>query len=187
MNTNTDPRIQRTQHAIHQTFITLLNEKPFENITVQDILKRTPVNRNTFYKYYSSKEVLAGVVIAEFKSRYAPMLLMRLDNALNLPHFLNAVANRIYEERHTILALLTICTPQLHLKQDVEQMLKKHFIEHAQHHATQSSDDDWQYQAELFASMIMTTMMYHLSRNLPLPTETVFQKWRQIADLMEIE
>ncbi|MEA4832793.1 MAG: TetR/AcrR family transcriptional regulator [Oscillospiraceae bacterium] len=44
---------QFTKQAIIQTFIMLLNEKPFDKITVTDIVERCGINRNTFYYYYS--------------------------------------------------------------------------------------------------------------------------------------
>ena len=37
----------------------LLKTKPFEKITVQDILDETPVTRSTFYKHYHDKYEIA--------------------------------------------------------------------------------------------------------------------------------
>lgn len=48
-------RLIRTKKAITNAFISLLEEKPFEKITVQDILDKTPVTRATFYSYFSDK------------------------------------------------------------------------------------------------------------------------------------
>ncbi len=49
------PQFIRTDKAIKQALITLLKNKPFEKITVQDILDETPVTRSTFYKHFSDK------------------------------------------------------------------------------------------------------------------------------------
>ena len=65
-----DPRIIKTHRAIREAFVELLHEKPFAQISVQDILERAPVNRSTFYKYYSGKSDLAGKMIADFKTEY---------------------------------------------------------------------------------------------------------------------
>lgn len=43
---------QFTKQAIIQTFIDLLNEQPFDKITVTDIVTKCGVNRNTFYYYF---------------------------------------------------------------------------------------------------------------------------------------
>lgn len=44
-----NPQYLRTDKAIRQALIVLLKTKPFEKITVQDILDETPVTRSTFY------------------------------------------------------------------------------------------------------------------------------------------
>jgi len=43
---------QFTKLAIIKTFVDLLNERPFDKITVTDIVERCGINRNTFYYYY---------------------------------------------------------------------------------------------------------------------------------------
>jgi AcrR family transcriptional regulator len=53
-----DPRVKRTRQLLHQAVLDLLNEKPFRNITVQDIADRATVNRATFYAHYEDKYAL---------------------------------------------------------------------------------------------------------------------------------
>lgn len=52
----TDHRVERTQQALHHTFIALILEKGFQAITVQDILDRANVGRSTFYTHFRNKE-----------------------------------------------------------------------------------------------------------------------------------
>ena len=40
------------KEAIEETFLALLDEKPYNKITVKDIVDRCGVNRNTFYYHY---------------------------------------------------------------------------------------------------------------------------------------
>ena len=42
-----------TKKLIYDTFIELLEKKPFDRITVKDIVETCDINRNTFYYYYS--------------------------------------------------------------------------------------------------------------------------------------
>ena len=44
---------QRTKKAIRSCFIELLNEKPFDRISVKDIAERCGVTRNAFYYHYA--------------------------------------------------------------------------------------------------------------------------------------
>lgn len=41
-----------TKQALIDTFVDLLNERPFEKITVTDIIEKCGVSRNTFYYYF---------------------------------------------------------------------------------------------------------------------------------------
>lgn len=42
-----------TKKMIYYTFIDLLSTKPFDKITIRDIVEGCGINRNTFYYYYS--------------------------------------------------------------------------------------------------------------------------------------
>lgn len=42
-----------TKNLLSQAFIEQLNRKPFDKITIKDIVDEAGVNRNTFYYYYS--------------------------------------------------------------------------------------------------------------------------------------
>ena len=50
-----DLRIQKTHQALIQAFLKLLEEKRFENITVNEICERAMVRRATFYKHFGDK------------------------------------------------------------------------------------------------------------------------------------
>jgi AcrR family transcriptional regulator len=53
-----DLRIVKTKQALHNTLLTLLSEKPLENITIAEICRVAKVNRGTFYLHYEQKEAL---------------------------------------------------------------------------------------------------------------------------------
>jgi AcrR family transcriptional regulator len=53
-----DRRIRRTRAALSDAFLSLVVEKGYEQITVQDILDRADVGRSTFYAHYRDKEAL---------------------------------------------------------------------------------------------------------------------------------
>lgn len=55
---------QFTKRAIVASFIELLNERPFDKITVVDIANRCGINRNTFYYYYDDLYALVDDILA---------------------------------------------------------------------------------------------------------------------------
>lgn len=57
-----DPRVIRTQKLIRDALMSLLAEKSFESISVQDIAERATVNRATFYAHFSDKFALLDAI-----------------------------------------------------------------------------------------------------------------------------
>jgi AcrR family transcriptional regulator len=60
-----DPRIKRTRQMLFHAFQSLLSEKTFELITVQDIAERSTLNRATFYDHFTDKFALLEAMIGE--------------------------------------------------------------------------------------------------------------------------
>ena len=47
---------QPPREAITQALIELMDEKPFENISITEVVQRAGVGRSSFYRHFSSKE-----------------------------------------------------------------------------------------------------------------------------------
>lgn len=77
----TDARVRRTRDALGDALITLMQEKPFETITVQDVLDRAHVSRSTFYAHYSDKDDLLMSDAEEFFESVAMVLSLRGDKS----------------------------------------------------------------------------------------------------------
>lgn len=58
-----DPRITRTHKLLMEAFRSLMAEKHFEDITVQDITTRATVNRATFYDHFPDKYAIVDELI----------------------------------------------------------------------------------------------------------------------------
>jgi AcrR family transcriptional regulator len=53
-----DPRVVRTRRLLRDALVSLIEEKGFDAITVQDIADRAELNRATFYLHYQDKQEL---------------------------------------------------------------------------------------------------------------------------------
>ncbi len=53
-----DRRVRRTRDKLGDALVELLVQKPFDEITVQDVLDRAGVSRSTFYSHFSDKNDL---------------------------------------------------------------------------------------------------------------------------------
>lgn len=61
----------RTRNALGGALVALIHEKPFDEITVQDVLDRARVSRSTFYAHYRDKSDLFFSDAEEFCTRFA--------------------------------------------------------------------------------------------------------------------
>src|SRR5260221_11237122 len=53
-----DRRTRKTRQILRDTLLTLLKEKRYDDISVQDIIERADVARSTFYVHYVDKDDL---------------------------------------------------------------------------------------------------------------------------------
>jgi AcrR family transcriptional regulator len=60
-----DPRVTRTRKLIRDALLSLLTEKRFETINVQDIAERATINRATFYAHYTDKFALLNALVRQ--------------------------------------------------------------------------------------------------------------------------
>lgn len=63
-----DRRIQRTRQLLHDALITLILEKGYDKITVQNIIDRANVGRSTFYDHYLDKDDLMESSVENLKA-----------------------------------------------------------------------------------------------------------------------
>ena len=76
-----DRRILRTRDRLGDAFIALVQEKPFDAITVQEVLDRAGVSRSTFYAHYRDKDDLFFSDAEEFLEAMATVLSRSQDQS----------------------------------------------------------------------------------------------------------
>ena len=77
----TDARVRRTRDALGDALVALMQEKPFDAITVQDVLDRANVGRSTFYSHYSDKDDLLMSDAEEFFESISTILYVSGDKS----------------------------------------------------------------------------------------------------------
>ena len=65
-----DLRIQKTHKALIQAFLKLLEEKQFEDITVNEICELAEVRRATFYKHFGDKDEFFSFMVREMIAKH---------------------------------------------------------------------------------------------------------------------
>ena len=65
-----DARVKKTKEKLFYAFRTLLSEKPFEDITIQEICSKAEVRRATFYKHFTDKYDFLAAMTASIIQRF---------------------------------------------------------------------------------------------------------------------
>jgi len=101
-----EPRPSRTQTALRAALLSLLEERPFEQVTVRDITARAAVGYATFFRRYPDKEALLHDVAAREIGQLLAMtlpILFTVDSRAST----QALCAYLWEHRKLWSALLT--------------------------------------------------------------------------------
>jgi AcrR family transcriptional regulator len=76
-----DSRVQRTRAQLGVALISLITEKPVNDVTVQDVLDRSGVGRSTFYLHYRDKDDLLISQLEMFCETMSTALLVNKEKS----------------------------------------------------------------------------------------------------------
>ena len=139
-----NPQFIRTDKAIKQALISLLKIKPFEKITVQDILDETPVTRSTFYKHYHDKYEIVERMQEEL---FASQLELRIAVHKNPQLLTPAITTTSKQNNEIMEALLKVHTEKV----DIRKALAK---QSADYYRSMSNGPTVDIEAEIFSQAV---------------------------------
>src|SRR5271168_3427598 len=102
----TDPRIVRSRRMLMEALVRLLNQKEFDDISIQEIANEATLNRATFYLHYPDKNALLQAMTA---ARFRDLIARRGLSFTNCDGALRAIALGVCD----YLAETTGCPGQL--------------------------------------------------------------------------
>src|ERR1700724_2006432 len=74
-----DQRIRRTHERLGMALLTLIQERPIDEVTVQDVLDRASVGRSTFYLHFRDKDDLLLSQLEMFLENMSTALSIRKE------------------------------------------------------------------------------------------------------------
>ncbi|WP_297495353.1 TetR/AcrR family transcriptional regulator [Acidocella sp.] len=101
-----DARTARSRAALCATLITLLEEKPFEQVTIREITARAKIGYATFFRHYPDKEALLNDLASDEIRQLSAMTLPMLHSA-GTRIASRALCDYVWAHRKIWTALLT--------------------------------------------------------------------------------
>ena len=166
MEDRIDLRVIKTREAIEGALVRLLRNKPFERVTVQDILDTARVNRKTFYKHYADKYALADLLIERQRDLFAAALEERFavdERGKTFPAALREFYRKMHDNRDALLALLDVHTERYTLRDELEAVLKSTYCKRfADDEALGIDKMTLDYLSESFAATALSSVRWFL-------------------------
>lgn len=105
-STARDARIRRTDAALREALLTLIERKPLDQITVREIADEAGIHYATFFRHHAGKEALLDHVAADQMDRLVELTLPVLDTVDSRAAFV-ALFSYVEDHRAVWTALLT--------------------------------------------------------------------------------
>jgi AcrR family transcriptional regulator len=187
----TDLRIIKTYKALCETFVELLGEKRFEDITVNELCERALVRRATFYKHFNDKYDFFGFFVRRMQVKFAERIVPHEGDDTAFTHFLGLAEQFIdfLEENDRIV--------QRVLESDMLPELLDIFSEQIMSYAKQKLDEDIQAGRELPVSpdllaachsgAIVHMLRWWYSQKKPIPKDELLKQIAVIYHMTGLE
>jgi len=166
-----DPRAQRTQHLLGDALVELMHEKPFNAITVQNVIDRAHVGRSTFYSHFRDKDDLFLSDAEEFFEAMAT-LISRRGEASNRVAPVREMFAHLAEASEFYAALIragkvhdVMELAQGHFARGIEQRLAELSPAHAIASASRAA------LAQALAGALLSLLTWWIDHGMPAPPE----------------
>jgi AcrR family transcriptional regulator len=100
-----DRRPERTRRSLRSALIVLMTEKPYESITVEEIINSADVGRSTFYTHYRDKDALLMDNLAGLRSILEQPALAEPATRRRVVRFSLPLFRHVHDEQHLARAL----------------------------------------------------------------------------------
>lgn len=174
-----DRRQRKTRKAIFSAFTTLLSEKNYNQISVQDIINTADIGRTTFYAHFETKDFLLKDLCEELFGHI-------IDTAMGMPHshyhyscesesdavFLHLLRH-LQENDHSILELLSSQNNEIFLRFFKSNLKKLIITQYADKGLLQNSELPEDYLVNHISSSFVETVDWWLSRRMKESPEEI--------------
>ena len=176
-----DRRARRTRDALGDALIDLMQERPFQSITVQDVLTRAEVGRSTFYTHYRDKDDLFLSDVEEFWEFSSTMIERNGEDSKRVAPvhelFTHVAEVKVFREAlvasgkvHDVMEL-----GRGQFARAIEQRLKKLSV------ANETSRGQFAAAAHALAGALFSSLSWWLDRGMPVSPEEMDSAFHRLV------
>lgn len=164
---------EHTMAVLRNALVELLEEKPYETLSISEITKKAGLNRTTFYLFYESKDDLASDVCDAFLKEYTEIMSEFLFSGNQDSKEIIVRAFETHKkERRVIQSLWEIKTIEASPYQRMQNTLYQGMLDSLKKNKKKMKlGGDLAYYAEMFAVCAMTSIKWWIAHCDEYPAE----------------
>lgn len=118
MNTKTDIRIVKTNEALTSSLLSLMEDRPIEDITINEICDLAKTRRATFYQHFKDKYDLLAFIINKVRMDF---LVKGLNEKTDIKEFCTTIVERSFKlfSRYRRLVKNSSNSPSFYLMENI--------------------------------------------------------------------
>jgi AcrR family transcriptional regulator len=176
-----DRRVQKTRQALQEALITLVLEKGYDAVMVQDILDRANVGRSTFYAHYQDKDDLLANRFEDLQKAFEDHAQLILAQSLTTSEEINMEVNlplfvlRYMEHEHRLFKALLGKQGSTKHGNHFRGFFLKYTRNVLKNHArTQLSPYQLEIVAQYLTSAFMTPVIWWIDNDMPCSVDELY-------------
>ena len=175
-----DRRVRRTKQRLNDALESLIIEKGYDKITVQDLIDRADVGRSTFYAHYETKDDLL-VSWTQLADEIELHIAQEQTDAESIMPSL-ALFRHLAEYHHLYKAMIGGGGINI-----VTQMLHSSLLRHATSELERRPDANHQttiptgVRAGFLASSLLSLLTWWLDNDMPYPPEAMDEMYQELT------
>lgn len=179
-----DRRIHKTKSLLHEALGSLIREKPYDAIVVQEILDRANVGRSTFYMHFRDKDdLLASGIHDMIGSVYTTKAPSAVKKQERLIRFSLPIFEHIHHHRHIGSARMGVrgrAVIHEHLRKAVAELIATDVKKDLQSHRKTAGQIPSDLLVQYVASTFILVLNWWIESRSPLPPNDINNLFREL-------
>ncbi len=176
-----DRRVRRTKQRLDDALVSLIIEKGYDKITVQDLIDRADIGRSTFYAHYETKDDLLIRSVDQLAAEMELEMAQQPSDAGSIMPSL-ALFRHMAEIHHVYKAMIGSRGIDI-----ATEMVHSSLLRHARSGLEQRPDASDQttipieVRAEFLAGSLLALLTWWITNDMPYPPERMDQIYQELT------
>ncbi|MES2073809.1 MAG: TetR/AcrR family transcriptional regulator [Pseudomonadota bacterium] len=176
-----DRRVRQTRDTLLDALLSLMMERGYERLTIQNLLDRADIGRATFYAHFDSKDELLACSIARLRSWLVTEWRAMPDQRLGftLPFFQHLASHRVIYQK-TIVRESEVSVER-HIRQMLRELVREDLAARCSQEPGGRGDASLDLATQYVIGAMWATIVWWMESGTSLPPEEINALFQRLA------